>query len=190
MLEKLLRLTQRARTDRTLEPLLESCHQLISQRGQANVYALAVQVIEGYRSLTVARRGAFFAALATDFAPPPEAVLNAATQYAQAPTAAHLAELTKVVEPPRQELLRRINRAAGGTAMLLSMRNDLLALRSSNPEFSAVDADFFHLLSSWFNPGFLRLQRVDWQSSAALLEKIIQHEAVHEITSWTISLLA
>ena len=184
MFEKLLRLTQKARTDRSLEPLLESCHQLVSQRGQANVYALAMQVIEGYRGLPATRRAAFFAALATDFAPPPEAVLNAATQYAQAPTAAHLATLTQVVEPPRQELLRRINRATGGTATLLAMRHHLLALRKSNPEFAAVDADFFHLLSSWFNPGFLRLQRVDWHSSAALLEKIIQHEAVHEITSW------
>lgn len=184
MFEKLLRLTQKARTDRSLEPLLESCRQLVSQRGQANVYALAMQVIEGYRGLPATRRAAFFAALATDFAPPPEAVLNAATQYAQAPTAAHLATLTQVVEPPRQELLRRINRATGGTATLLTMRHHLLTLRKSNPEFAAVDADFFHLLSSWFNPGFLRLQRVDWHSSAALLEKIIQHEAVHEITSW------
>ena len=47
-----------------------------------------------------------------------------------------------------------------------------------------MDADFLHLLSSWFNPGFLRLEQVDWQSSAALLEKIIHHEAVHEISGW------
>ncbi len=111
-------------------------------------------------------------------------MLSAATQYAKAPTAEHLAALTAVVEPPRQELLRRVNRAPGGTAMLLSMRNDLLALRKGNPELAAVDADFLHLLSSWFNPGFLRLERVDWQSSAALLEKLIQHEAVHAIVGW------
>ena len=184
MLEKLLRLTQKTRGDRTLEPLLESCRLLISERGQANVYALAVKVIEGYRGLPAARREAFFAALATEFAPHPEAVLSAATQYAQAPTAQHLAVLTQAVESPRQELLRRINRAPGGTAMLLAMRVDLLGLRKGNPELAAVDADFLHLLTSWFNPGFLRLERVDWQSSAALLEKIIHHEAVHEISGW------
>ena len=185
MLEKLLRLTQKARGDRTLEPLLESCRLLISERGQANVYALALKVIEGYSALPAARREAFFAALATEFAPEPEAVLSAATQYAQAPTAQHLAVLTEAVESPRQELIRRINRAPGGTAMLLAMRVDLLGLRKGNPELNAVDADYLHLLTSWFNPGFLRLERVDWQSSAALLEKIIHHEAVHEISGWS-----
>ena len=37
---------------------------------------------------------------------------------------------------------------------------------------------------SWFNPGFLQMQRVDWNSPAKLLEKIIHHEAVHEIDGW------
>lgn len=184
MLEQLLRLAQKARTDHSIKPLVEACRRLLSERGQANVYDLALQVIEGYRALAPARREAFFASLATGFAPAPDAVLSAAKQYAKAPTAEHLAALTAVVEPPRQELLRRVNRAPGGTAMLLSMRNDLLALRKSNPELAAVDADFLHLLSSWFNPGFLRLERVDWQSSAALLEKLIQHEAVHAIAGW------
>jgi malonyl-CoA decarboxylase len=185
MLERLLRLTQKARSDRSLEPLIKSCHLLVSERGQANVYALAMQVIEGYKGLPAARREAFFAALATEFAPVPEAVLKAATDYAQAPNAQHLAVLTQAVEAPRQELLRRINRAPGGTAMLLAMRVDLLGLRKGNPELGAVDADFLHLLTSWFNPGFLRLERVDWQSSAALLEKIIHHESVHEISGWS-----
>ena len=184
MLEQLLRLAQKARTDHSIKPLVEACRRLLSERGQANVYDLALQVIEGYRALAPTRREAFFASLATGFAPAPDAVLSAATQYAKAPTAEHLAALTAVVEPPRQELLRRVNRAPGGTAMLLSMRNDLLALRKGNPELAAVDADFLHLLSSWFNPGFLRLERVDWQSSAALLEKLIQHEAVHAIVGW------
>ena len=184
MLEQLLRLAQKARTDHSIKPLVEACRRLLSERGQANVYDLALQVIEGYRALAPTRREAFFASLATGFAPAPDAVLSAATQYAKAPTAEHLAALTAVVEPPRQELLRRVNRAPGGTAMLLSMRNDLLALRKGNPELAAVDADFLHLLSSWFNPGFLRLERVDWQSSAALLEKLIQHEAVHAIAGW------
>ena len=184
MLEQLLRLTRRAQGDGTLAPLLRSCHHLVSENGQANVYALALDVIERYRKLPAQRREAFFAALATEFSPEPERVLRTATRYAESPTAERLADLTGAVEPPRQELLRRINRAPGGTAMLLAMRNHLLDLRKNHPELAAVDADFLHLLSSWFNPGFLRLERVDWQSSAALLEKIILHEAVHEISGW------
>lgn len=185
MLDKILRLARRATRDRAVEPLLASCRLLVSERGRANVYALALRAIDGYKNLPTARRESFFAALATEFGPEPKTVLDCATRYAQAPTAEHLASLTQVVEPPRQELLRRINRAPGGTAMLLSMRNDLLALRKNNAELAAVDADFLHLLSSWFNPGFLRLERVDWQSSAALLEKLMEHEAVHEIKGWT-----
>lgn len=184
MLEQLLRLARRAQGDGALAPLLRSCHLLVSESGQANVYALALDVMARYRQLPAQRREAFFAALATEFSPEPERVLRTATRYAESPTAERLADLTEAVEPPRQELLRRINRAAGGTAMLLSMRNDLLDLRKNHPELAAVDADFLHLLSSWFNPGFLRLERVDWQSSASLLEKIIQHEAVHEISGW------
>src|SRR3990167_6382470 len=172
MLEKLKRLAQKALLDRSLAPLLRSCRQLLSERGQANVYALALEVIERYKTLPSAQREAFFAALATGFSPHPDQVLAAATRYAESPTAGNLATLTQAVEPLGQELLRRVNRAPGGTLMLLSMRNDLLGLLRNNPELAAVDADFLHLLS------------VDWQSSAALLEKIIHHEAVHEISGW------
>lgn len=184
MLERLLKLTRKAQGDGALAPLVRSCRQLVSERGQANVYALALEVMERYRQLPGSRHAAFFAALATEFSPDPALVLSTASRYAEAPTAERLADLTQAVEPPRQELLRRVNRAPGGTAMLLAMRNDLLGLLKSQPELAAVDADFLHLLSSWFNPGFLRLERVDWQSSAALLEKIIKHEAVHEISGW------
>ncbi len=41
-----------------------------------------------------------------------------------------------------------------------------------------------HLLSSWFNRGFLVLRRIDWSSPANILEKIIRYEAVHEIRDW------
>jgi malonyl-CoA decarboxylase len=111
--------------------------------------------------------------------------LRAAKAYADRQDAARVLELQRVVEPPRQELVRRINRAPGGTAAIVGMRRDLLKALCEHPGLRAVDADFNHLLTSWFNPGFLMLQQVDWTSSAALLEKIIRHEAVHAITDWT-----
>lgn len=184
MLDKLLQLTRKARADQGVEALLEACRRLVSERGQANVFALAQDVMARYRELPVARREAFFAALAIEWSPAPDAVLAAAQRYAVTPSAEHLAALTAAAEPPRQELLRRINRAPGATPFLLAMRCDLLALRKGNPELAAVDADFLHLLSSWFNPGFLRLERVDWHASASLLEQLIKHEAVHEIHDW------
>ena len=49
---------------------------------------------------------------------------------------------------------------------------------------AVVDRDFQHLFGSWFNRGFLVLRRIDWSSPAAILEKIIRYEAVHEIRDW------
>jgi malonyl-CoA decarboxylase len=41
-----------------------------------------------------------------------------------------------------------------------------------------------HLLASWFNRGFLRLERIDWHSPADLLEKLIRYDMVQTIKSW------
>jgi malonyl-CoA decarboxylase len=87
-------------------------------------------------------------------------------------------------EPPRQELLRRLNRLPGGTARIVAMRHTLLGHLRALPELAAVEADFQHLLSSWFNPGFLQMVQVDWNSPAQLLEQLIHHEAVHAIDGW------
>ena len=87
-------------------------------------------------------------------------------------------------EPRRQELFRRLNRAPGGTSELVAMRADLLRLMNGNKDLAALDRDVVHLLSSWFNRGFLVLRRIDWQTPANILEQIIRYEAVHEIRDW------
>jgi malonyl-CoA decarboxylase len=64
------------------------------------------------------------------------------------------------------------------------MRADLLSALKTNRDLGALDRDIAHLLSSWFNRGFLVLRRIDWSSPANILEKIIRYEAVHEIRDW------
>jgi malonyl-CoA decarboxylase len=64
------------------------------------------------------------------------------------------------------------------------MRQTLLTYLKEHPAFAATDADMHHLLSSWFNPGFLELHQITWNSPAQLLEKIIEHESVHAIDGW------
>jgi malonyl-CoA decarboxylase len=167
-----------------LSALCESCVTLMSERGEANSVKFAAAAIEQYRALGKDAHAAFFGMLAEEFAPDPAAVVESAQRYAATRSAEALIKLLHVSEPPRQELLRRLNRAPGGTAMILEMRRELLDEMKSKPQLAAVEADFHHLLSSWFNPGFLRLQRVDWSSPARLLEQIIRHEAVHEIQGW------
>ena len=87
-------------------------------------------------------------------------------------------------EPRRQELIRRLNLAPGGTAALVQMREALLTLLAGDGELRAVDRDFVHLFASWFNRGFLVLRRIDWTTPAHILEKIIRYEAVHAIEDW------
>ena len=68
-------------------------------------------------------------------------------------------------------------------------RNSGLACASmywppSNGDFAALDLDLKHLFRSWFNRGFLRLERISWHTSALILEKLIAYESVHEINGW------
>ena len=169
---------------RSLSKALASATKLLSERGESNSASMATDLLTSYKSLTDDQKATFLSNLATQFNPAPAAVTIAAQNYAAKPSAKSLIELTKVAEPPRQELLRRINRSPGGTVGLLEMRRDLFKLLSKNAELAAVDYDLRHLLQSWFNPGFLKMHQVDWRSPAFILEKIIQHEAVHEIDGW------
>ena len=89
--------------------------------------------------------------------------------------------LHAAAEPRRQELVRRLNLAPGGTAALVRMREELLKHLRAHPELRRVDADFGHLFGSWFNRGFLVLRHIDWTTPANILEKIIRYEAVHAI---------
>jgi malonyl-CoA decarboxylase len=175
---------RRVSGDFGLRALLSDCTRLLSERGEANSVAIARHLVARFAALPEAQRATFFERLLRDFSPEPQTVLRHAQAYASSPNAANLMLLTRCTEPPRQELLRRINRLPGGTASIVAMRHALLARIGSQPELQAVEDDFLHLLSSWFNPGFLQLQRVDWNSPAQLLEQIIRHEAVHQIDGW------
>ena len=89
-----------------------------------------------------------------------------------------------MAEPQRHELLRRLNSTPDATHNLVSMRNDLLGYLKAHPELQSVDDDFVRLFSSWFGRGFLVLQTINWSTSAAILDRIIRYEAVHEIKDW------
>jgi hypothetical protein len=165
--------------------LAQACRQLLTERDESNSRAIASATLERWRGLDADGVNRFFKLPASDFDPDPGEVLRLAENYAISRSPDNLVKLARAAEPPHQELLRRLNRAAGGTAGIVQMRSRLLDRLRHDRSLLAVDADFQHLLSSWFNPGFLRLVQVDWSSPAALLERIIQHEAVHEIDGWS-----
>ena len=184
MFERLQKARRDARERNHLAELVSGCRELLTVRGEANSVAIASRALESYRALSPEGAREFFSVLATEFDPDPSQVLQLAQNYAASRSPENLIALSRATEPPRQELLRRLNRAPHGTATIVAMRAQLLARLRADKRLRAVDSDFEHLLGSWFNPGFLRLERVDWASPASLLEKIIQHEAVHEIDGW------
>jgi malonyl-CoA decarboxylase len=157
---------------------------LISGRGEASGVALASELLDRYAQLDPEDRLTFFHFLATELRPDAARVAHAAQVYLDDPSDVTLARLQKALDSPRLEFFRRLNLAPGATAQIVAMRRDLLAAPLEDPALAAVDADLRRLLYSWFNRGFLVLRRIDWNTPAAILEKIIRYEAVHEIKSW------
>ena len=170
--------------ERRVRDLLALCESLLSERGEYTSTALTREALAAYEALDERSREEFFDALARQYSPSGEAVMRAATDYQADPSPRNLARLQETAEPPRQELFRRFNMAAGGTAALVAMRKDLLKGMKAHPQWRVIDYDLMHLLRSWFNRGFLRLERIDWRTSAIVLEKLIQYEAVHAIEGW------
>jgi malonyl-CoA decarboxylase len=164
--------------------LIELCEALLSGRGEASGTAMAREVLDRYHHLDADGRHSFFQALARDFGPDREKVAKAIEAWRALPGDGNGGQLHFASEPRRQELIRRLNRAPGGTSELVAIRADLLDLLSGHSDLASVDRDIVHLLSSWFNRGFLVLRRIDWSTPANILEKIIRYEAVHEIRDW------
>jgi len=180
----LLKLERRSTPAAHSDSLIELCEHLLTGRGEASGVALATEILGRYKELTTGPRIAFFEALATRFGPD-RARLDAAIKgWEAAPDDAAAAELHGASEPRRQELFRRLNLAPGGTRALVEMREQLMDVLDRREDLVALDTDFIHLFSSWFNRGFLVLRRIDWSSPANILEKIIRYEAVHEIRDW------
>lgn len=157
---------------------------LLTERGEASGAAIARELLNVLTSLTADERAEFYGFLTENFQPDPQRLAEAAEAYLALPNPMTTAALATAAEPPRQEVLRRMNMAQGGTAFLVAMRKEFLALPPRERAFNPLDADLRHLFASWFNRGFLELRRIDWQTPAAILEKLITYEAVHEIQGW------
>src|SRR5262252_1517968 len=93
--------------------------------------------------------------------------------------------LRAALEPPRITLLRQFNALPEGVKFLVDRRAELIDLGQRDTLFIGLEGDLKRLLANWFDIGFLELKRITWESPAALLEKLMAYEAVHEIRGWT-----
>lgn len=157
---------------------------LVGGAGEAGGTIVAQELAKCCAALAGDELLEYFRWLVSDLAPDEASLMPAAKAYVAAPNVINAARLAAAAEPRRQELLRRLNTAPGGTAQIVALRGRLLRLLRQHPELQPLDLDMRHLLASWFNRGFLELRRVDWNTSAAVLEKLIEYEAVHAIRDW------
>ena len=109
-------------------------------------------------------------------------LLKDVKRYSSEKNEKSLREINNSSEPRWVELFRRLNSTSNGTSRLVKLRERIHLLK--DPELKTFDSGLLNLFRYWFNPSFLVLEKIDWETPANILEKIIEYEAVHEINSW------
>jgi malonyl-CoA decarboxylase len=168
----------------SIKSIKHLCRTLLHRKGEASGTALAKDVVDSFNRMTQKEKLEFLEMLALEFGPNSDTINEAAKKYLNAQDFNSLQGLTKSLESPRMDLIRMINFAPGGIAAIINMRELVLIDLKTRKTLLPLEADLFHLLSAWFNRGFLDFQQINWDTPAAILEKVIAYEAVHEITSW------
>ena len=164
-----------------LDSIISLCDDLISHKGAAFGITVARDITELYQSLSPANKLLFFKKINEKYKPSFTKVNEAIENYTKSQNEKTLSDLFKVSEGKRRELFRRMNMAPNGTAIIVALREDLIKILKDNKELSELDNDLRHLFKAWFNPGFLKLAKITWDTKAAVLEKIIKYERVHQI---------
>lgn len=161
------------------------CQTILQLKGEASSSAIAEEILRHFQSASDDDKKRFFQYLYANLGADTKRVAKAITHYQATGTQEALQALAIAGEPQRLELFRTLNTAPQGTIALISMREDLYKLMSKENEFNLLDQELLSLFRTWFNRGFLELRRIDWQTPAIILEKLIQYESVHAIKGWT-----
>jgi malonyl-CoA decarboxylase len=169
-----------------VEKLMSEC--LAARRGEVSARQRAAALGEFYLTLNASGQQRFLEILANRFSVDRAVVRQAAGKLSASQDEEafhqHVRALREALVPPRQQLLQQFNALPQGGKFLIDMRADLLGFLPGSPELANLDYDLKQLLATWFDVGFLRVERITWQSPAALLEKLMAYEAVHAIASW------
>ncbi len=164
-----------------LESILSLCDDLISNKGAAFGITVARDITNLYQTLDIDKKLIFFKRINEKFKPSHSKVSEAIDIYKKTQNEKNLFNLFVVSEGKRRELFRRMNMSPNGISTIVSLREDLLKVLKDNPDLKNLDNDLKELFKSWFNPGFLKLEKITWDTKAAVLEKLMKYERVHEI---------
>ena len=161
---------------------------LHARGGEISARNRAAKLAQIYLGLDDAGRRSFLRDLAS-FDSDPVAITRAweAVQTAaeDGERAMSMVAMRRALDPPRAKLLTHFTTIPDGMKFLVDLRATLLDLTKGDPHLAALESDLHSLLANWFDVGFLELQRIDWNSPAVLLERLVGYEAVHEIRSWS-----
>lgn len=156
--------------------------------GEVSTRLRAGRLAETYLQLDDAGRHAFLRLIALEFGPDPKKVAKAHQAYQAAVGTPGQwdaeAQLRAAMRSSRIRILTQFNAIPQGVKFLVDLRADLLRFLARDPELQALDRELEARLTAWFDVGFLELARITWHSPAALLEKLVEYEAVHRIRSW------
>ena len=175
-----------ARVLGAIRPLLEESRAM--RGGEVSARARAEQIAAIYREASLAQRVAILDLITHEFAPGRDELEKAITAIRVAANDAELsqaeARLRMALNAPRAKFFTQFNLLPEGVKFLVDLRADLLAALPKAPALEVLKVELDGLLESWFDPGFLELRRITWNSPALVLEKLIAYEAVHPIQSW------
>ena len=164
-----------------LESILSLCEDLISNKGAAFGITVARDITDLYKTLSYENKLLFFKKINEKYKPSHTKIDEAINKYKESQNDKNLFNLFLVSEGKRRELFRRMNKSPNGISTIVSLREDLIKFLKDNQELQSLDNDLRELFKSWFNPGFLKLHKITWDTKAAILEKIMKYERVHEI---------
>ena len=169
-----------------LREQIDAC--LKATGGEVSARARAADLGRAYLGLNAAGRERFLRLLAREFGPDRGAIDAAIEEWRRATDDVGFqraeARLAQALVAPRRRLLMQFNDLPDGVKFLVDLRAELLSLAAADATLEALDRDLKALLAWWFDAGFLSLRRMTWDAPAALLEKLMRYEAVHEIRSW------
>ena len=177
--QKLFKKTELKKND--LDTILSLCDDLISNKGAAFGITVARDITDLYQELTLENKLLFFQKINEKYKPNHTKVAEAIETYQKTQNDKNLYKLFITSEGKRRELFKRMNMAPNGISTIVSLREDLLKVLNEHKNLKPLDDDLRELFKSWFNPGFLKLAKITWDTKAAVLEKIMKYERVHEI---------
>ena len=164
-----------------LDTILSLCRDLLSTKGAAFGITVARDITDLYTSLSIENKLTFFKKINEEYKPSHTEVSKVIDEYKKTQNDKNLYKLFVTSEGKRKELFKRINMSPNGMSTIVSLREDLLKNIDKNKDLISLDDDLRELFRSWFNPGFLKLAKITWDTKAAVLEKIMKYERVHEI---------